>query len=93
VIEVITLNDYSILQAIIDEDDDEKGFIKTKGTTKKEIQDKTNLSTTKITTTLIKFQAQELIELALKVKNSNSYVLTEKGMTELLGMKGMLKNE
>lgn len=90
---MFTYNEYCILESIIDRNDKDKGFIKTKGTTKKEIQTKTNLSTTKISTTLIKFQAHGLIELALKVKNCNSYILTEKGMQELLDMKGMKTDE
>jgi len=86
---MFTQNDIHILEAIVDQADDKKGIIKTKGTTKKEIIEKTKLSLSKVNNTLINFQAQGYIENALKVKNSNSYILTEKGLKESLSMKGM----
>ena len=86
---MITQNDFKILQNILSEDDKTKGAIKTNGTTKKEIMDKTGMSITKVTNTLLNFYNQGLIENGLSVKNAKSYIVTEKGMKELLELKGM----
>jgi predicted transcriptional regulator len=88
---MITQNDFKILQNILDENDKTKGNIKTNGTTKKEIMDKTGMSTTKVTNTLLNFYNQGLIDNGLSVKNAKSYIVTEKGMKELLELKGMFK--
>lgn len=85
---MFTQNDYAILEAIVDRNDADKGIIKTKGTTKKEIMSKTNLSITKVTNTLLHFENKGLISQALKVRNSKSYTLTEEGVAELFKMKG-----
>ena len=90
---MFTQNDYKILEAIIDKTDEDKGIIKTKGTTKKEVLDKTQLSLSKVTITLGILESHGFIENGLKVKNAKSYILTEKGMEELLKMKGMYKDE
>lgn len=90
---MFTQNDYKILEAIIDKSDEDKGIIKTKGTTKREILDKTQLSLSKVTVTLGILESHRFIENGLKVKNAKSYILTEKGMEELLKMKGMYKDE
>lgn len=90
---MFTQNDYKILEAIIDKSDEDKGIIKTKGTTKREILDKTQLSLSKVTVTLGILESHGFIENGLKVKNAKSYILTEKGMEELLKMKGMYKDE
>lgn len=90
---MFTQNDYKILEAIIDKSDESKGIIKTKGTTKKEVLDKTQLSLSKVTITLGILESHGFIENGLKVKNAKSYILTEKGMEELLKMKGMYKDE
>ena len=50
---------------------------------------KTEMSITKVTNTLINFYNQGLIEQGLSVKNAKSYIVTDKGMTELLKLKGM----
>ena len=90
---MFTQNDYFILESILDKDDQDKGNIKTQGTTKKEIMDKTKLSISKVTITLGILESHGLIEHGLKVKNAKSYIVTEKGMEELLKMKGMYKDE
>lgn len=90
---MFTQNDYKILEAIIDKTDEDKGIIKTKGTTKREVLDKTQLSLSKVTLTLGILESHGFIENGLKVKNAKSYILTEKGMEELLKMKGMYKDE
>lgn len=86
---MITQNDFKILQSILSETDKTKGTIKTNGTTKKEIMDKTGMSITKVTNTLLNFYNQGLIENGLSVKNAKSYIVTEKGLKELLELKGM----
>lgn len=90
---MVTLNDYKILKAIIDETNKNKGIIMTEGTTKKEIQAKTDLSPMKVTNTLNTFISQGLVEYGLKNKQSNTFILTKQGLEELLKLKGMLKNE
>jgi hypothetical protein len=86
---MITQNDFKILQSILDKDEKTKGVIKTNGTTKKEIIQKTGMSTTKVTNTLSSFQNQGLIEYGLMIKNAKSYIVTEKGQKQLLELKGM----
>jgi predicted transcriptional regulator len=86
---MMTQNDFKILQNILNEDDKSKGTIKTNGTTKKELMEKTGMSITKVTNTLLYFQSQGLVENGLMIKNSKSYIVTEKGMKELLELKGM----
>lgn len=90
---MFTQNDYFILESILDKEDKNKGNIKTSGTTKKEIIEKTKLSLSKVTVTLGILESHGLIENGLKVKNAKSYIVTEKGMEELLKMKGMYKDE
>lgn len=90
---MFTQNDYYILESILDKEDKNKGSIKTRGTTKKEIIEKTKLSLSKVTVTLGILESHGLIENGLKVKNAKSYIVTEKGMEELLKMKGMYKDE
>ena len=86
---MITQNDFKILQSILDEKDKTKGVIKTNGTTKREIMECTGMSITKVTNTLLNFYNQGLIESGLSVKNAKSYIVTEKGMIELMNLKGM----
>lgn len=90
---MFTQNDYFILESILDKENESKGNIKTQGTTKKEIMDKTKLSLSKVTITLGILKSHGLVEQGLKVKNAKSYIVTEKGMEELLKMKGMYKDE
>ena len=44
-----------------------------------------------MTNTLLNFESSGYIEPALKVKNAKSYVVTNKGMKELMNMKGYMK--
>lgn len=85
---MFTQNDYKILEAIVDRYDKKKGTISTRGTTKKEIAEKTHLSPAKITNTLLTLKAAGYIEYGLKVKNANSYIVTDFGMKEMLLLKG-----
>lgn len=85
---MITQNDHRILVAITDKNDKEKGIVPSKGTTKKEIIESTNLSNTKVSTTLKTFLAEGYIEYGLSVKNAKSYILTEKGLKFHIESKG-----
>lgn len=87
---MFTQNDYKILQAILDKGNNQKGMIMTNGTTKQEIITKTGLSITKVTNTLLSFEASGYIKPALKVKNAKSYIVTQKGSQEIINMKGMV---
>ena len=89
---MFTQNDYEILKAIMDKDNNQKGIIMTNGTTKQEIITKTGLSITKVTNTLLSFEAKGFIEPALKVKNAKSYMISDKGINEILSMEGMINN-
>ena len=82
---MFTQNDYYILESILDKSDEDKGMIKTKGTTKKEIIDKTKLSLSKVTLTLGMLESHGYIEVGLKVKNAKSYIVSEKGIGALSG--------
>ena len=86
---MITINDYNVLKSIISKEDKEKGMIPTKGTTKREIIDKTGLSITKIDISIYSFLKAGLIEEALKIKNSKTYCITDKGLQKLLKLKGV----
>lgn len=90
---MFTQNDFKILQSIVDKDDETKGVAKANGTTKKEIMDKTKLSSTKVTNTLLTFESIGLIEQGLKVGNSKSYILTDLGAEELFKLKGVSKTD
>lgn len=85
---MFTQNDFAILQAILDKNDEYKGSIKAKGTTKREIIDKTGLSLSKVTLTLGMLESHGYIEVALKVKNAKSYIVTEKGIEEIYRING-----
>ena len=86
---MITINDYNVLKSIISKEDKEKGMIPTKGTTKREIMDKTGLSITKINISIYSFLKDGLIEEPLKIKNSKTYCITDKGLQKLLKLKGV----
>lgn len=90
---MFTLNDFYILRAIIDKNDKDKGIVKFKGTTKKEIQEKTKLSLPKITNALTDFINQGYVDYGLKIKQSKTYIVTQKGNEELLKAGGKLKDE
>lgn len=80
---IFTENDYKILKAIIDRNDKRKGLCKGNGTTIKEIIEKTKLSDKKIRITLKKFEKEEFITYGLKIVKADTYILTEKGFSEL----------
>lgn len=85
-----SVSDLNILLAIVDKDSKStRGRILADGTTKKEIKEITNLSMTKISQTLSLFIGQGLVERGLNKKNANTFVITEKGMEELLKFKGV----
>lgn len=90
---MFTQNDFKILKAIISEKDKTKGIIPNNGTTKTEIANATGLSKTKIVATIIRFQNEGYIKQGLKIRNAQSFILTEKGMKELMLSKGEDVNE
>lgn len=90
---MITLSDFQILKSILDKDDKDKGIIPTRGTTKREIMDKTGLSITKVNTSLYGFIKDGLVEQGLKIKNTNTYCLTKLGIKEILKLKGDTIND
>lgn len=86
---MITLNDYEVLKAIMDKHDKNKGILKTKGTTKREIIDKTKLSYSKVSQSLNKFIDDGLIEQGLSIRTSKTYCVTSKGLEEILNLGGI----
>ena len=90
---MFTQNDFKILKAIISEKDNTKGIVPYNGTTKSEIIESTGLSKPKVYSTIIRFQNEGYIMQGLKVKNAQSFILTEKGLKELMLSKGEDINE
>ena len=88
-----TQNDYNIPIAITDKDDKSKGIIPSNGTTKKEIIDKTQLSSTKVNNTIRLFLTKGYIKEALSVGNSKSYILTKEGIKLHIESKGGVFND
>ena len=85
-----SVNDLNILSAIVDRNPkSSRGRILSDGTTKKEIQSITQLPMTKIGQTLAIFLEQGLIVKGLNKKNAKTYVITNKGLEELLKFKGV----
>lgn len=84
----MTQNDYIILKSLLDDNDDDKGVQKIKGTTIKEIIDKTNLSRSKIGATLTYFIDSGIVEYGLSIKNAKSFIVTQNGIEKLLELKG-----
>jgi len=80
---IFTENDYKILKSIIDREDDKKGLCKAKGTSIKEIMDKTNLSYKKIRETLGKFIEVGFVTNATNIVKAKTYMLTPSGFEEL----------
>jgi DNA-binding MarR family transcriptional regulator len=72
--------DFEILSAIMDDKDPNKGVLKNRGTTRKEIAEITSLSNTKIGTTLAMFEKQGLVEKGLSIGRIQTYVITEAGV-------------
>lgn len=75
-------NDISILRSIMDKETN-RGLSKAKGTTIEQISKKTNLSVPKVRSTVKKFKDEGWIDEAIKVVNSKSYYVTQKGIDEL----------
>lgn len=84
---VFTKNDYNILKAILNRGDNLKGLCKSKGTTIKEILEKTKLSDRKIRVTLKRFEDVGFITRAMKIGKADTYMLTENGILELKSLK------
>lgn len=84
---VFTKNDYDILKAIMNRGDNLKGLCKSKGTTVKEILEKTNLSDRKVRVTLRRFEEVGFIARAMKIGKADAFMLTESGMAELKSLK------
>jgi hypothetical protein len=80
---VFTENDYKILKAIIDRNNEKKGLCKGSGTTIKEILEKTKLSDKKIRLTLKKFEEEGFVDKGLRIIKADTYILTPKGFEEL----------
>lgn len=80
---IYTENDYKILKAIIDRNNEKKGLCKGSGTSIKEIVDKTELSDKKIRQTLKKFEEDGFITKGLRIVRADTFILTEQGFEEL----------
>lgn len=78
-----TENDYRILKAIIDRNNEKKGLCKSNGTTIKELIDKTKLSDKKVRLTIKKFLECGFITEGASIVKAKTYILTEKGFEEL----------
>lgn len=78
-----TENDYKILKSIIDRNDEKKGLCKAKGTSIKEIVEKTGLSDKKVRDTLKKFIEVEFVAFATTIVKTRTYMLTPLGFEEL----------
>ncbi len=81
--DVFTENDYKIMKAILDKNDKQKGLRRNKATTIEEIKEKTNLSPTKIRTTLNLFMQHGFISEGIRQGRTKTYMMTEKGLIEL----------
>lgn len=90
---MLTLNDYEILEAILDRSNKYQGVIAKCGTTRTVIAGKTNLSASKIHYALQKFESLGLVAMGLKEANAKTYILTKKGIELLHQVKGINKEE
>ena len=90
---MITQNDYKILTAITDKEDTSKGIIPSNGTTKQQIISKTELSATKVNTTIKLFLSKGYIKEALSIGNAKSYILTKEGIKLHIESKGGVFND
>jgi predicted transcriptional regulator len=80
---VFTENDYKILKAIIDRNNEKKGLCKSNGTSIKELVDKTQLSDKKVRQTIKRFLEVEFIVEGASIVKAKTYILTTKGFEEL----------
>ena len=84
----LNLNDIKILKAIFDPKT-KRGFVKSYGTSVKEIQDETSFSLSKIRSTLQKFKKMGWITEGVKDERCKSYCITEKGYDGLSNLTDM----
>lgn len=80
---IFTENDYKILKAIIDRNNEKKGLCKISGTTIKELVSKTQLSDKKVRLTIAKFLEEGFISEGASIVKAKTYILTQKGFEEL----------
>lgn len=78
-------NELLILSSIcnLDDDNDNKGMIRSNGIKISELVDKTNLCYGTIYKALNSFVVEGLVEYGLKDKQAKTYVITEKGFKEI----------
>ena len=85
----MTLKDYEILKNILDDNDEEIGIVKTKGSTLKEIISRCDkISYNKVYLTLLKFESNGWVEHGLARGREKAYILTDKGiklLNEIIG--------
>lgn len=80
---VYTKNDYKILKNIMDRNDETKGRSRNKGTTVKEICDKTGLSYNKVRLTLKMFLEDGFVGYGVALVKTKTFYITEDGLIEL----------
>lgn len=90
---MFTINDYSVLEAIIDEKNKLQGIAPKYGTTKAQIIDKTQLSYTTIHNALQKLESLGYVTDGLKKSQAKTYILTLKGADLLRKFKGIRNKE
>lgn len=76
-------NEFLVLSSICDFDDEDKGIIKSKGIRVSELIEKTKLSYSTINNALNSFITEGLVEYGLKDKQARTYIITEKGLSEI----------
>lgn len=86
-----TMNDYRILQAILDDNDETKGISKLNGTTRLEIQKKTEKSLSKIAQSLNAFIKDGLVEEGIGEGRTKKYILTSAGVDAVNELQEYLK--
>lgn len=85
----MNISDYVIMKSIMDQDDREKGVSKLKGSTIKEIMDKSELSSSRVRQGIKDLIKLGFVDNGLGVKNSKTYILTKEGMKTLKDIKGL----
>lgn len=85
---MLTINDYAVLEALIDKNDKLKGIAPRNGTTRAEITIKTQLSYTTIHNALQKFESLGYITCGLKNAQAKTYILTAAGIKLIKDLKG-----
>lgn len=78
-----TENDYKVLKAIIERNNERKGLCKGDGTTITELIEKTGLSEKKIRLTLKRFNESAFVTKGVKKGRAETYILTILGVKEL----------